>query len=510
MGGRSAPCRPGEPAALRRHWSAPPGPAPQCGSDGGQLTCAGHVTCRCSGPGGRAERVPAAMGLLQAAFSLGVLLALSPREGLCAPPAAAREAWGYVHARPGAHMFWWLYYADSPAGRPEQLPLVMWLQGGPGGSGSGFGNFEEIGPLNRDLQPRKTNWVQAASVLFVDNPVGTGFSYSERPDGFATDVATVAADMLVVLRDFFTERAEFQDRDDNDGVRQTGRLQPHLNRSGGLSPMEGQLFPDHEQLLQFLRRLKEVFDVCDEDADGFIRVEHLLDLGLQFGQGEEVKKLTRHLYPNAHGKISFKDFCHAVFAIKGCEEILKMTVGAPSHASHHQSVTDNGYIYQSGETKLGPPIIMCTQPFPESGVFNQGCRAAADQGKNNTTHNPNNSETLDTSPPDCSSHLMGSASASVISGEEQFEDYGERVDVDFTPSSPCPEDDSHTNGFSDLGSSLPSRPNLQCLSRPKQQHSPRFIFSLGTVTLSCTHKGQSGTLPHGVKHNGLQRLYRDK
>lgn len=55
------------------------------------------------------------------------------------------------------------------------------------------------------------------------------------------------------------------------------------------------------------------------------------------------------------------------------------------------------------------------------------------------------------------SHLIGSASASVISGEEQFEDYGEGEDVDFTPSSPCPEDDTRTNGFSDLGSSLPSR-----------------------------------------------------
>ncbi len=29
--------------------------------------------------------------------------------------------------------------------------------------------------------------------------------------------------------------------------------------------------------------------------------------------------------------------------------------------------------------------------------------------------------------------------------------------MDFTPSSPCPEDDTRTNGFSDLGSSLPSR-----------------------------------------------------
>lgn len=53
--------------------------------------------------------------------------------------------------------------------------------------------------------------------------------------------------------------------------------------------MEGHAFPDQQQLLQFLRRLKEVFDVCDEDADGFIRVEHLVDLGLQFGQGDEVR-----------------------------------------------------------------------------------------------------------------------------------------------------------------------------------------------------------------------------
>lgn len=43
------------------------------------------------------------------------------------------------------------------------------------------------------------------------------------------------------------------------------------------------------QLMQFLRKLKEVFDVCDEDADGFIRVEHFVALGLQFGQEDEVR-----------------------------------------------------------------------------------------------------------------------------------------------------------------------------------------------------------------------------
>ncbi|XP_033945800.1 rab11 family-interacting protein 4A isoform X1 [Pseudochaenichthys georgianus] len=207
--------------------------------------------------------------------------------------------------------------------------------------------------------------------------------------------------------------------------------------------MEGNV-PDQEQLLQFLRRLKEVFDVCDEDADGFIRVEHLVDLGLQFGQGDEVKKLTRYLDPNAHGKINFKDFCHGVLAIKGCEGILKMAVGPRSVASTQPSVTDNGYIYQNGEAQLGPPIIMCTRSYPEYG---EGCadgECAMDSSAENDSSGPARRD----------SRLMGSAS--VISREEQFEDYGEGEDVDFTPSSPCPEEETRTNGFSDLGSSLPS------------------------------------------------------
>lgn len=42
---------------------------------------------------------------------------------------------------------------------------ALCFKGGPGGSGSGFGNFEEIGPLNRNLEPRKTNWVRMILLL---------------------------------------------------------------------------------------------------------------------------------------------------------------------------------------------------------------------------------------------------------------------------------------------------------------------------------------------------------
>uniref|UniRef100_A0A8C8RAN1 Carboxypeptidase n=1 Tax=Pelusios castaneus TaxID=367368 RepID=A0A8C8RAN1_9SAUR len=120
------------------------------------------------------------------------------------------EAWGYVTVRSNASMFWWLYYANNPTKNFKELPLIMWLQGGPGASGCGYGNFEEIGPLDAELKPRNTTWLQAASILFVDNPVGTGFSYANDSKAFAKDLSTVSSDMLVLLKEFFRSKKEFQ------------------------------------------------------------------------------------------------------------------------------------------------------------------------------------------------------------------------------------------------------------------------------------------------------------
>ncbi|KAM6240045.1 rab11 family-interacting protein 4 isoform 2-T2 [Spheniscus humboldti] len=102
-------------------------------------------------------------------------------------------------------------------------------------------------------------------------------------------------------------------------------------------------------LLRFLRKLKEVFDVCDEDADGFIRVEHFVALGLQFGQGDEVEKLAKYLDPNDLGRINFKDFCHGVFAIKGCEELLKDVLSPENSGPRHYEPQYVDYYYQGGE-----------------------------------------------------------------------------------------------------------------------------------------------------------------
>ncbi|XP_028310470.1 rab11 family-interacting protein 4A [Gouania willdenowi] len=186
---------------------------------------------------------------------------------------------------------------------------------------------------------------------------------------------------------------------------------------------------DQEQLLLLLKRLKEVFDVCDEGEDGFIRVEHLLELGVQFGQGEEVKKLTSYLEANASGKISFKDFCQAVLAIKGCEEILKIPVGPRSVGQPWTS--NSGPENTNSEANPGPPVIVCTQAYPE-------CSAG-----------------------DSDTKSFESLKTALTDREEEFEDYGEGGDVDFTPSSPCCEDDT------DVGSSLSSSAGPS----PQQNHS---------------------------------------
>ncbi|ELK01699.1 retinoid-inducible serine carboxypeptidase [Pteropus alecto] len=139
-----------------------------------------------------------------------LLLGLSTGAIVNWPTEEGKEVWDYVTVRKDAHMFWWLYYATNPCKNFSELPLVMWLQGGPGGSSTGFGNFEEIGPLDSDLKPRRTTWLQSASLLFVDNPVGTGFSYVDKDDAYAKDLATVASDMMVLLKTFFDCHKEFQ------------------------------------------------------------------------------------------------------------------------------------------------------------------------------------------------------------------------------------------------------------------------------------------------------------
>uniref|UniRef100_A0A5F9CSI9 Serine carboxypeptidase 1 n=1 Tax=Oryctolagus cuniculus TaxID=9986 RepID=A0A5F9CSI9_RABIT len=86
------------------------------------------------------------------------------------PTEEGKEVWGYVTVRQDAHMFWWLYYATHPCKNFSELPLVMWLQGGPGGSSTGFGNFQEIGLCSKGPSSAISlglPWVTPGSPLLI-------------------------------------------------------------------------------------------------------------------------------------------------------------------------------------------------------------------------------------------------------------------------------------------------------------------------------------------------------
>jgi serine carboxypeptidase 1 len=65
-------------------------------------------------------------------------------------------------------MLWWLYRSPQRVDNgTTPWSTVLWLQGGPGASGVGYGNFMEIGPLDDELKPRAMTWLTKADLLFV-------------------------------------------------------------------------------------------------------------------------------------------------------------------------------------------------------------------------------------------------------------------------------------------------------------------------------------------------------
>ncbi|XP_016961737.1 retinoid-inducible serine carboxypeptidase [Drosophila biarmipes] len=121
------------------------------------------------------------------------------------------QDWGYVDVREGAHMFYWLFYTTANVSSYTERPLVLWLQGGPGGSSTALGNFEELGPVDRNGNPREGNFVQHVNVLFIDNPVGAGFSYADNTSLLVTNNEQLIDDLVTFMLHFYKLHKEFKD-----------------------------------------------------------------------------------------------------------------------------------------------------------------------------------------------------------------------------------------------------------------------------------------------------------
>ncbi|KAL0363349.1 UNVERIFIED_CONTAM: Serine carboxypeptidase-like 31 [Sesamum calycinum] len=98
-----------------------------------------------------------------------------------------------VNEKNGRALFYWFYEATTLA---DQKPLVLWLNGGPGCSSVGYGATQEIGPFLVDLDGggltfNSFSWNTEANLLFLESPIGVGFSYTNTSsdyDGLGDDL----------------------------------------------------------------------------------------------------------------------------------------------------------------------------------------------------------------------------------------------------------------------------------------------------------------------------------
>ncbi|KAL3459953.1 pheromone-processing carboxypeptidase kex1 [Aspergillus heterothallicus] len=121
---------------------------------------------------------------------------------------------GHIEVNPdhNGHLFFWHYQNRHIANRQR---TVIWLNGGPGCS-SMDGALMEIGPYrlqdNETLEYNEGSWDEFANLLFVDQPVGTGFSFVNT-NSYIHELDEMADQFVTFLEKWFAIFPEYA-RDD--------------------------------------------------------------------------------------------------------------------------------------------------------------------------------------------------------------------------------------------------------------------------------------------------------
>lgn len=116
-----------------------------------------------------------------------------------------------VDKKTNSNMFFWFFPAYE---YNETAPVLLWLQGGPGAT-SLYGLFNENGPFSvkrkHGLKLREYPWTKSHSVIYIDNPVGTGFSFTNG--GYSKNEDEIGSNLYNALIQFFTLFPQFQKND---------------------------------------------------------------------------------------------------------------------------------------------------------------------------------------------------------------------------------------------------------------------------------------------------------
>ncbi|KAH7655146.1 Peptidase S10 serine carboxypeptidase protein [Dioscorea alata] len=121
-----------------------------------------------------------------------------------------------VNKENGRALFYWFFEAQT---LPSKRPLLLWLNGGPGCSSVGYGAAVELGPLKvkrngTGLEYNKYAWNKEANLLFLESPIGVGFSYTNTSSDLTKlDDGFVAEDAYSFIVNWLKRFPQYQARD---------------------------------------------------------------------------------------------------------------------------------------------------------------------------------------------------------------------------------------------------------------------------------------------------------
>ncbi|KAJ9684715.1 hypothetical protein PVL29_016940 [Vitis rotundifolia] len=109
-----------------------------------------------------------------------------------------------------------MFYLFFESRDSRKDPVVIWLTGGPG-CGSELALFYENGPFtiaaNMSLMWNDWGWDKISNLLYVDQPIGTGFSYSSDLRDIRHNEEAISNDLFDFLQAFFEEHPLFTNND---------------------------------------------------------------------------------------------------------------------------------------------------------------------------------------------------------------------------------------------------------------------------------------------------------
>ncbi|TKY59032.1 Serine carboxypeptidase 50 [Spatholobus suberectus] len=145
------------------------------------------------------------------------LLSTSSEPTHSFPKEALPTKYGYLPVSPTSTsaIFYAFYEAQNSTLPLSQTPLLIWLQGGPGCS-SMLGNLYELGPWlvteSLTLQPNPGAWNRIFGLLFLDSPIGSGFSVASTPEEIPKDQNAVAEHLFAAVTKFIQLDPVFKHR----------------------------------------------------------------------------------------------------------------------------------------------------------------------------------------------------------------------------------------------------------------------------------------------------------